>query len=71
VDTHSCFDAPIVAISVGSPVVMEFRRANAKYSVVVPPRSLLVMDGSARLVCFFLKVQAKNSSATRCYKMFE
>lgn len=50
-DTHSCFEDPIVSLSLFSSVVMEFKQPDiAKHvSVVVPRRSLLIMSGDSRL----------------------
>lgn len=49
-DTHSCFEGPIVSLSLGSDIVMDFRQEDAMSSVILPSRSLLVMDGSSRLL---------------------
>lgn len=48
IDTHSAFDSPILSLSLGSDVVMEFRRENQHLSILLPQRSLLIMDGEAR-----------------------
>lgn len=50
VDTHSPFVEPIVSLSLGDGVVMDFRRpaTGAQRSVWLPARSLLVMRGEAR-----------------------
>lgn len=48
VDTHSCFEGPIVSLSLGSEVVMNFRRGDKLFSKILPARSLLVMDGESR-----------------------
>ncbi|CAL8146739.1 unnamed protein product [Orchesella dallaii] len=50
-DTHSCFEGPIVSLSLGSNVVMDFRQANSIASVNLPARSLLVMRGTSRYGC--------------------
>ncbi|ODN02324.1 Alkylated DNA repair protein alkB 8 [Orchesella cincta] len=47
-DTHSCFEGPIISLSLGSDTVMDFRQANSVSSVILPARSLLVMDGASR-----------------------
>lgn len=47
-DTHSCFVDPIVSLSLGSSVVMEFRQNTRHVSVLLPRRSLLVMSGESR-----------------------
>lgn len=49
-DTHSCFEGPIVSLSLGSDIVMDFRQGETICSIVLPARSLLVMDGASRLV---------------------
>lgn len=50
-DTHSCFEDPIVSLSLGSSVVMEFRQPDTAQhvSVLLPRRSLLIMSGASRL----------------------
>ena len=52
IDTHSAFDSPILSLSLGSDVVMEFKRESQHLSVLLPQRSLLIMDGEARYVHF-------------------
>lgn len=49
-DTHSCFEDPIVSLSLGSSVVMEFRQPETSQhcSVLLPQRSLLIMSGESR-----------------------
>lgn len=49
-DTHSCFEDPIVSLSLGSSVLMELRqpRMSRKCSVLLPQRSLLIMSGESR-----------------------
>ena len=39
----------IVSLSLGGPSAMDFRRHGLRRGVALPPRSLLVMDGEARL----------------------
>jgi alkylated DNA repair dioxygenase AlkB len=54
-DTHSSFVSPLVIVSLGGGVVMDFRsrmRDNSSewitHSVLIPERSLLLMDGDSR-----------------------
>lgn len=49
-DTHSCFEDPIVSLSLGSSVDMQFKRPDTSQhvSVRLPRRSLLVMSGESR-----------------------
>ncbi|KAK9805819.1 hypothetical protein WJX73_003535 [Symbiochloris irregularis] len=49
IDTHSAFTGPIVSLSLVGLSAMEFRRHGLRRGVALPPRSLLVMDGEARL----------------------
>ena len=39
----------IVSLSLGGPSAMDFRRHGLRRGVALPPRSLLVMEGEARL----------------------
>lgn len=50
-DTHSCFEDPIVSLSMGSSIMMEFRQpgTSRQISVMLPRRSLLIMSGESRL----------------------
>lgn len=48
VDTHSAYDQ-LYALSLGSPVVMQFRRGEQRTDVDLAPRGLLRMAGDARL----------------------
>ncbi|XP_055599137.1 alkylated DNA repair protein alkB homolog 8 [Uranotaenia lowii] len=49
VDTHSAFQDPIVSLSLGSDIVMDFRNTKGCHvSVDVPRRSLLIMSGESR-----------------------
>ncbi|XP_065575144.1 alkylated DNA repair protein alkB homolog 8-like [Artemia franciscana] len=51
VDTHSAFEEDLVSLSLGSPVVMEFKHPDGKRcDVLLKERSLLVMRGEARYV---------------------
>ena len=49
-DTHSCFEDPIVSLSLASSVVMEFRKPSTaeQTSICLPRRSLLIMSGESR-----------------------
>lgn len=49
-DTHSCFEDPILSLSLGSGIVMEFRKpqSSSHLKVLLPRRSLLVMSGESR-----------------------
>ncbi|XP_075222336.1 tRNA (carboxymethyluridine(34)-5-O)-methyltransferase ALKBH8 isoform X3 [Lycorma delicatula] len=49
VDTHSPFESPIISLSLGSDVIMDFKhRDGRKVPVLLPRRSLLIMDGESR-----------------------
>lgn len=49
VDTHSAFEDPILSLSLGSSVVMEFRHQDGRaIPVFLPRRSLLIMSEEAR-----------------------
>ncbi|XP_078043753.1 tRNA (carboxymethyluridine(34)-5-O)-methyltransferase alkbh8 [Augochlora pura] len=48
VDTHSVFEDSILSLSLGSAYVMDFKRDDKKISILLPPRSLLIMSGEAR-----------------------
>lgn len=49
-DTHSCFEDPIVSLSLGSSIVMDFKQSQTseKTRMLLPQRSLLIMSGEAR-----------------------
>lgn len=48
-DTHSAFEDPILSLSLGSSIVMEFRHQDGRARpVLLPQRSLLIMSGEAR-----------------------
>lgn len=47
-DTHSPFEDPIVSLSLGSDIVMEFKQNEKTVNVLLRRRSLLVMSGEAR-----------------------
>lgn len=48
VDTHSTYDQ-LYSLSLGAPVLMQFRRADRRADVDLTPRSLVKMAGDARL----------------------
>ncbi|CAG9819620.1 unnamed protein product [Phaedon cochleariae] len=48
IDTHSAFEDPIMSLSLQSPVVMEFKKANQHMCVLLPQRSLAIMSGECR-----------------------
>ncbi|XP_050067122.1 alkylated DNA repair protein alkB homolog 8 [Anopheles maculipalpis] len=50
VDTHSAFEDPILSLSLGSEIVMEFKHPSSGKQVCVdlPSRSLLIMGGESR-----------------------
>ncbi|ROW13967.1 hypothetical protein VPNG_04036 [Cytospora leucostoma] len=48
VDTHSTYDQ-LYSLSLGAPVVMQFRRGDRRVDVDLAPRSLMKMSGDARL----------------------
>uniref|UniRef100_A0A182WDY8 Fe2OG dioxygenase domain-containing protein n=1 Tax=Anopheles minimus TaxID=112268 RepID=A0A182WDY8_9DIPT len=50
VDTHSAFDDPILSLSLGSDIVMEFKQPSSGKQICVdlPSRSLLIMAGESR-----------------------
>lgn len=48
VDTHSAFEDPIMSLSIGSDVVMEFRKKDATVAVQLPRRSVLIMSEESR-----------------------
>ncbi|XP_035784567.1 alkylated DNA repair protein alkB homolog 8-like [Anopheles albimanus] len=52
VDTHSAFEDPILSLSLGSDIVMEFKHAatGRQAFVDLPARSLLIMSGESRYV---------------------
>lgn len=49
-DTHSCFEDPIVALSLGSSITMEFKRPDSgqNSNIHLPRRSLLILSGESR-----------------------
>lgn len=49
-DTHSCFEDPIMSLSLSASIVMEFKNPkNGRHcSVLLPRRSLLIMSGESR-----------------------
>lgn len=51
VDTPSAFEDGLMSLSCGSKVIMDFRDPDGTHlSVLVPPRSLLVMNGDSRYI---------------------
>ncbi|KAJ8298479.1 hypothetical protein KUTeg_025010 [Tegillarca granosa] len=51
VDTPAAFEDGLMALSLGSQVVMDFRHPNGKHlSVMLPPNSLLIMTKESRYV---------------------
>ncbi|KAK9875737.1 hypothetical protein WA026_009534 [Henosepilachna vigintioctopunctata] len=48
VDTHSAFEDPIMSLSLGSSVVMDFKNGNKHYCILLPGKSLLIMSGESR-----------------------
>jgi alkylated DNA repair protein alkB family protein 8 len=50
VETHSSFSDAIASLSLGGPAAMAFRRGGAARALALPPRSLVVLEGEARLV---------------------
>ena len=48
IDTHSVFEDSILSLSLGSACIMDFKCENDKATVLLPPRSLLIMSGEAR-----------------------
>ncbi|CAG0885985.1 unnamed protein product [Cyprideis torosa] len=50
VDTHTAFESPILSLSLGSSLAMDFKRKfpEEEMSVWLPSRSLLILDGEAR-----------------------
>jgi alkylated DNA repair protein alkB homolog 8 len=49
-DTHSCFEDPIVSLSLGSSISMEFKQPDTGKStnIFLPRRSLLIFSGESR-----------------------
>ncbi|XP_053399795.1 alkylated DNA repair protein alkB homolog 8-like isoform X2 [Mercenaria mercenaria] len=51
VDTTTAFEDGLVSLSLGSQVLMEFRHPDGRHlSVLLPPRSLLIMTGESRYI---------------------
>jgi alkylated DNA repair dioxygenase AlkB len=48
IDCEPCFDETVASLSLGSPCVMDFARDGQKISMLLEPRSLLVLSGEAR-----------------------
>ncbi|KAL1110413.1 hypothetical protein AAG570_007944, partial [Ranatra chinensis] len=53
IDTHSSFSDPILSLSLGSDVNMDFKKKGEKHiSVLLPRKSLLIMSGESRYVMY-------------------
>ncbi|XP_040071771.1 alkylated DNA repair protein alkB homolog 8 [Ixodes scapularis] len=51
VDSHGSFEDGIVCLSLGSPVVMDFRHTDGdRAAVLLPPRSALLLHGPSRYI---------------------
>ncbi|XP_065207939.1 alkylated DNA repair protein alkB homolog 8 [Planococcus citri] len=50
VDTHSAFDDYILSLSIGSDIVMEFKNAQERCSLLLQRKSLLIMSDASRYV---------------------
>ncbi|XP_077490587.1 tRNA (carboxymethyluridine(34)-5-O)-methyltransferase alkbh8 isoform X1 [Amblyomma americanum] len=51
VDSHESFDDNITLLSLGSPIVMNFRHPSGRQAAqVLPPRSALILSGDSRYV---------------------
>lgn len=49
IDTHSAFEDPIISLSLGSSIVMEFKHSDGRHSsILLPQRSLAIMSGESR-----------------------
>lgn len=48
IDTHGVFDDYILSLSLGSNVVMEFRKEECCNSILLKSKSLLIMSGESR-----------------------
>jgi len=48
VDTHGVFDDNILSLSLGSDIIMEFRKENNLSSILLKSKSLLIMSGESR-----------------------
>lgn len=49
VDTHSAFEDPLISLSLGSPIVMEFKHDDGRHiPVLLPQRSLAILSGECR-----------------------
>lgn len=49
VDTHSAFEDPIISLSLGSPIVMDFKHNDGRHlPILLPQRSLTIMSGESR-----------------------
>ncbi|KAI4462733.1 hypothetical protein MML48_4g00011027 [Holotrichia oblita] len=48
IDTHSAFEDPIISLSLGSSVVMNFKNEDVNIPVILPKRSLTIMSSESR-----------------------
>lgn len=48
IDIHGVFDEHILSLSLGSDIIMEFRRQNDHRSIYLKSKSLLIMSGESR-----------------------
>lgn len=48
VDTHSAFEDPLIILSLGSDIVMDFRNENLHICVILPRKSLVILSGESR-----------------------
>eukprot|EP00210_Caulerpa_lentillifera_P001893 g1821.t1 len=48
IDTHSAFTGAIIILSTGSAAIMQFRKGEEKIRLLLPRRSLLIMDNDSR-----------------------
>jgi alkylated DNA repair protein alkB family protein 8 len=47
-DSHAAFEGAILSLSLAGQAAVQFRRGGARRALLLPRRSLLVMDGEAR-----------------------
>lgn len=47
-DTHGVFDDYILSLSLGSDIIMEFRKGNLHNSVLLKSKSLLILSNESR-----------------------
>lgn len=48
IDTHSAFEDPIISLSLGSSIVMNFKNESVSYPVILPRGSLTIMSLESR-----------------------